>query len=187
MHLHRSIVVLAFMVVAAPSVSSVSAQTSPSWGLTLSVGEGPHTRQAGDVYFLDDAVGNSRIAVFGRLTPARRAWVVVQGELVPGKIGDRLSICYLAPNGSCREYFPNQDGIGASVGVGTRASAFTGMLLLGGGSYAQHARTFADLDLGFSVSRHFSLTATSRQMTWVEPQYGRLWYRPILIGLRFQN
>jgi len=181
---------LVVIALAAPGSSSASAQAPPAWGLSLAAGAGPHNEQAGDVYYRTKSAPSARVAVSYRVgSGAVRP--VVQTEFQPSGPGGQLADCPFAPNGTCREYFPRQQGAGLAFGVTLAPLPTLQMTALGGGGrYGAHpnirARRFVELEVGYAVRRSLVLTAALRQMTWREPERGPHWYRPVYMGLRFQ-
>ena len=182
----KSIVVLLAALLAAPRVADAQAPSRPRWSIAVALGAGPHTDQAGEVYY------ESPISNTGQLSVAHRfgAGVVrpmVRVELLTEGPGSDWADCPLAPNGSCRRDFPAPDGVGAAAGVAYElTSRVEASLLAGAGRYDSTTRGFLEAEGALGITRHVAITVAIRQMAWDEPGLGRHWYRPVHFGLRAQ-
>jgi hypothetical protein len=182
----KSIVVLLAALLASPRVADAQAPSRPRWSMAVALGAGPHTVQAGEVYY------ESSISNTGQLSVAHRfgAGVVrpmVRVELLTEGPGSDWADCPLAPNGSCRRDFPAPDGVGAAAGVAYElTSRVEASLLAGAGRYDSTTRAFLEAEGALGITRHVAITVAIRQMAWDEPGLGRHWYRPVHLGLRAQ-
>lgn len=174
------------LAVAARSLGAQEQEEGPRWAVGVAIGDGPHTTHVGETYFRKDVTPTTRLSV-ARIGEGGRVRVVLRAEVVPAWGLDRTDDCPIAPNGGCREYFPDNHGGGVSIGADARLlSRLSSTLLIGGGRYGGRTRAFGELEMAVGIGSQFMLTAASRHMTWNEPDIGRLWYRPIYAGVRWQ-
>lgn len=160
------------------------AQTVPLLSGDLEVGGGSTSARAGDLYFQSTHAGmiNSDLAI--RLgTAGHTRPVLIVGYSYALFPGDHVSICEIAPNGSCKGYFPNT--YGPSVALGVRQTL--GELALIGvsagiASYQSQAR-FAEFDASIRLMPHFSLLGKARYID-LPVSGARAWFTPITFGAR---
>jgi len=185
MRIRHSFVVLS-LVLAARALGAQEQEEGPRWAVGVAIGDGPHTTRIGDSYLHKDVAPTTRLSL-ARLGEGGRVRVVLRGEVVPGWGLDGTDECQMAPGGGCREPFPDNAGGGAGIGADVQLfSRLSSTLLLGGGRYGGTTRAFGEAELAVGVGSNLLLTAASRHMTWKEPDVGRLWYRPIYAGVRWQ-
>ena len=185
MHSRHSFAGIALLL-AASALGAQEQEEGPRWAAGVAIGDGPHTTRVGDRYLRKDVPPTTRLSI-ARLGEGGRVRVMLRGEVVPAWGLDRTDDCAAAPNGGCRAPFPDNAGVGAGVGADARLlSRLSSTLLIGGGRYGGTTRVFGEVELGIHFGSHLMLTGASRQMTWKEPDIGRLWYRPIYTGLRWQ-
>jgi len=184
MLLRRMLLVLAIVCVVRPLGAQ---QSVPAFAVGVAVGDGPHTTHAGRTYFREVPVPTVRLSALIRVGTGSRVVPMLHLEYAPRGPQGADAICLSAPNGTCLEEFPSSGGGGAAVGAAVELSRrWATTLLAGAGEYDSRPRVFGELEVAFAPSRHFALTASSRQMTWTQPNVGRLWYRPVYVGLRVQ-
>jgi hypothetical protein len=166
-------------------VLPASAQTVPLVAVDVVGGTGPRTDHSGSLWFKSEGASMTRIGIAVRLggpSPVRP--VLIFDESLDIGSGDQVSICALAPNGSCRARFPGTAGPAVGVGVrmalGSRVLAGTAV---GIGSYSSTVR-FADVDLSARFAKHLGVTAGLRHIAWTDAAGHRLWFRPVTFGLR---
>ena len=185
MRIRHSLGALA-LVLATRALGAQEEEQGPRWAVGVAIGDGPHTTRVGDTYFREDVAPTTRLSL-ARLGEGGHVRVVLRGEVVPAWGTDRTDDCPAAPNGGCREDFPDNGGGGAGIGADMQLwSRLGATALIGGGRYGGRTRAFGELELAIGFGSHLMLTAASRHMTWKEPDIGRLWYRPIYTGLRWQ-
>jgi hypothetical protein len=185
MRIRHSFAALA-LALAARALGAQEQEEGGRWAVGVAIGDGPHTTRVGDTYFREDVTPTTRLSI-ARLGEGGRVRVVLRAEFVPAWGLDRTDDCPIAPNGGCREYFPDNDGGGVGVGADARLlSRLSSTVLIGGGRYGGSTRAFGELEMAVGFGSHLMLTAASRHMTWKEPDIGRLWYRPIYAGVRWQ-
>ena len=158
----------------------------PRWAVGVAIGDGPHTTRVGETWFREDVAPTTRLSV-ARLGEGGRVRVVLRAEVVPAWGLDRRDDCPIAPNGGCRAPFPDNGGGGVGIGADARLlPRLSTTVLIGGGRYGGRTRAFGELEMAVGIGSRLMLTGASRHMTWKEPDIGRLWYRPIYTGLRWQ-
>lgn len=165
--------------------SALRAQGVPRLAFGLDAGSGPRTGRAGEVYYRDDRArsvritGQLRLARFGPVAPVARLDGVLNG------FGQHLD-CPIAPNGSCREYGPENGGWGIGAGLAWSPVGFAeASLVAGRGRYGDTSRDFLSAQAALSPFRHVAVTASLTHMTWKERGYPH-WFRPVHLGLRIQ-
>ena len=174
------------LVIAARALGAQEPEEGPRWAVGVAIGDGPHTARVGNTYLREDVPPTTRLSVT-RLGEGGRARVVLRGEVVPAWGLDRTDDCAVAPNGGCRAPFPDNAGIGVGIGADVRLlSRLSSTVLVGGGRYGGSTRVFGEVEIAIGFGSHLMLTGASRQMTWKELDVGRLWYRPIYTGVRWQ-
>jgi len=184
-HPSRMLLALAFVC----GVRPLGAQQSvPAFAIGVALGIGPNTTHAGETYFRQAHVptarfsGQIRVRARGRVNPILHLEYALRGPQ-----GYDL-ICNVAPNGTCLKEFPSSGGMGAAAGAAVELSQrWATTLLAGAGQYDSRPRAFGELEVAFAASGHVGLTASSRQMTWTQPNVGRLWYHPVFVGFRVQR
>lgn len=165
-------------------VRHIQSQTVPAISGDLTIGAGPTAEHIGDTFFRTSSATMFRADLAVRLGGAGQTRVVaVLGysfDLFPA---DQLTDCPLAPNGTCKSYFPNT--FGPSIGVGLR-HAFGNLSQVGAtigvAWYSSQAR-FAALDASFRISPHFSLVGRA---SYIDMPLGthRAWFEPLSAGVR---
>jgi hypothetical protein len=168
------------LVFAAP----LAAQTIPRFAAELSAGAGPRPLRSGEVWYAGKSEGYVRAGLTARLGSPGRVRPVVTAEYSLDIRGDQVSLCGVAPNGSCFQYFPNTDGFAAGVGV--RAVPVTRLAVgtsVGLARYSETAR-FVDADVALGITRRFHLLAHWRRLEWKTAHGDKLWFQPITVGMR---
>jgi hypothetical protein len=175
----------------------VVSQTLPRVAFEMAAGSGPHSDHTGDTWFRDTHNGIFRIGGLVRtFTFGNRVASIARVEYsVPG-MGDRIDNCALAPNQTCRRYFPDTDG--PSVGLGALASA-TARILIGAeaGVLRSGANRYVAVNASYALFSHvtavvdwryFSLTyAAGPQASpggTVPAVDSRVFFRPVQLGVR---
>ena len=164
--------------------TAVQGQTVPQWALEAAVGSGAHNDHAGEVYYNSDRATMLRYALGYRLGGARRTAAYLTAEYSKHTNGDQLSICLLAPNGTCRKYFEDNAGVG--VGIGVRHAMTTEVLLgaqTGIGKYDSHIREFVEGSVMLRLASHIGLAGAARYMRWSHAGAAQ-WYAPLTIGIQ---
>ena len=163
-------------------------QSVPAFAIGVAVGDGTHTTHAGQTYFREVPAPTARFSMLIRVRAEGRVHPMLHLEYAPRGPQGSLLICRPAPNGTCLEEFPSNGGMGVAAGAALELSRrWATTLLAGAGQYDSRPREFGELEVAFAASRHVGLTASSRQMTWTQPNVGRLWYRPVFVGIRVQR
>ena len=182
----KSIWVLLGVALVLPDEGDAQAPPRPHWSIAVSLGEGPHTARAGDVYYRTSSSNSGELSAAYRFG-AGALRPMLQAELLTEGPGSDMSGCPVAPNGSCRRVFPAPDGVGVATGIAyepmTRVET---SLLAGVGRYDATRRTFLEAEAAFGVTARIAVAVAIRRMTWNEPQTGRHWYRPLHVGMRAQ-
>ena len=143
--------------------------------------------QAGEIWYLVPArEPYARAGVAARLGPPGRIRPVLSADYSFDVRGDQVAICWVAPNGTCRRYFPNTKGL--AVGLGVRGAVLSRFVLGAGVGRARYAETttYVEADAGIALVRHVYAVAHMRRLTWRDPAGPRLWYCPRTFGVRVQ-
>lgn len=101
---------------------------------------------------------------------------------VPGN-GDRIDNCALAPNGTCREYFPKTDG--PSFGLGVLASVMPRIVVgVDGGFFRTSANRYVALNVSYAWSAHVAALVDWRYINLEYVGDSRVSFRPAQLGVR---
>ena len=164
--------------------SALRAQSLPSLTIEAAAGAGHHTNQSGAVWYYDDALPITRVAIGYRIAQWTHLGAYAKAEYTGDLAGDQLAICKIAPNGSCYEHFESNLGIAASLGLrralGSRASLGAA---LGLGNYSDHLRGYGEAEATFAGGSHVAALVTARYMRWSSAGQA-LWYAPITLGVQ---
>jgi hypothetical protein len=186
---------IAALVLARASAEGAAAQmqervpTIPLYTVDALVGSGVYTARLGEVWYNRPNRANLwRMALSVRLGSAGRVRAVAIGDINEDGAGDQISICGLAPNRTCYQYFPTPTGLG--LGLGLRAAATSrigvgisaGALVRTGNSITRVP--FVGAEASLRATRYLSVVGTVRHFAWRQSGVGRLSYRPVGFGLR---
>jgi hypothetical protein len=178
-----STIALAFAILC--SAGDTSAQSVPLLSFDAAIGRGPHSEAAGNVWFRSAVNLTPRIALALRLGSAGRVRpVLIVERTVDAGANGYTADCALAPDGSCRAWFPRTFGNAAALGI--RAALplnFLAGLFAGVGNYSSRVR-FAGADLSAELIPHVSIVAELRHVVWHDAAGHPLWMRPFTAGLR---
>lgn len=150
------------------------------------MGQGWHPLHVGEVWYLFNgrqAYIRSGAAV--RLGSPGQVRPVVTIDYSHNVRGDQLSICGIAPNGTCREYFPATHG--PSIGLGVRAllQPRTTIGVGVGVAFYESTAGFAEAEMAVRLTRRVHALVHVRQLKWRDEEL-RLWFRPVTVGVRLQ-
>jgi hypothetical protein len=174
---------LSVLVGAFPTLAA--AQNIPVVAVEVAAGTGSHSERSEETWFRNAhkqifhiagivrlATGGSRFATVGRI------------EYNSGGMADETSDCPLAPDGSCRRYFPKTEGWTGGLGL---AAVLTSRLNLevGAGVIQSIANRYVSAGVSFALGSHFGVLAEWRQFDLVYAGDRRIWFRPIQAGIRF--
>lgn len=156
-----------------------------SFGFDLWGGWGPHTAQSGATYFESRETGN----IFGGVSVALdfgsrvEPFIAIDRALIPP--GDHVTICRVAPNGTCYGYFP--DEYGNSYGVGLRLKAHDRLTVGGqaGVSNYQSRWRFVEAEAALRIAGPWAVTLRARNVTAAPNSNGEIWFRNVGFGIRF--
>jgi hypothetical protein len=164
--------------------AALRAQTVPLASFELAAGWGPHSARSGDTYFHDTKGGILRIGGTLRLFAIvdRLASIARIDYNVPG-MGDKISVCIIAPNGTCRRYFRDTDGF--SLGLGAQMAPVSRVLVgLAAGTFRSVHNRYVAVDASYGVFSHVAALVEWRYMDLEYGSGGRVWFRPIQVGVR---
>lgn len=176
----RALVMLVALSACAPAVN---AQPVPRVMLEVAYGQGAHSQRNGSAWFRTNKRGMLRVGGYVRAWPAdsRFAPTLELGYSVPS-MADKTDDCPLAPDGSCRVYFPKTDG--AFLGVGAHGLALPGIMIGASiGVFGADRGQYVSLNAAWRMRRHLGLVADWRHIQ-VAHEGGKLAYRPVQLGLR---
>jgi len=165
----------------------------------MAAGLGPHSERAGETWFRDTHRGMLRIGglirgpMFGdRVAAIARFEYSVRGP------GDQLDDCPIAPNETCKEYFPNTSG--PSIGLGALASATSHVLIgVDAGLVRSFANRYVAVNASYAISSHVAVLVDWRYLkleytSWPFPLAAdsfrpapvatRVSFRPVQLGMR---
>jgi hypothetical protein len=162
----------------------VRAQDVPLVAGDLTVGSGATSTHVGATWFRSTtaAMVNADLAIRLGGSGTTRA-VLVLGYSIDAAPSDQADDCPLAPNGTCKSYFPNT--FGPSVGVGLRQALGSGGLLgatVGVASYSGQA-AFAEADASWRFAPHLAVLAEFRYVNMAFSGQ-RVWFDPLSAGVR---
>ena len=123
-----------------------------------------------------------RVAPRGVIRP-----VVILEYLNQGVGMGENAVCNFAPNQTCYRKFPNHSGW--SLGAGARAVPGSGRVRFGvaiGTDWLERHAWHAEADVALQLGRRVGLLATIRHVEVYQPGPGRVWFRPLTLGLRLQ-
>jgi hypothetical protein len=152
------------------------------------LGGGPRPTRVGQTYFRGDKSGGERLVATARVGRLGPVFPVVRIERNVFSIGT-TDDCQIAPNGTCRQHFPDEYAFGVALGVAyplTNRFAITGVIGRSYSLWSDPTRQFVNAQLSFAATRYFAVTASMRRSWWDDPEYGRLWHQPRTLGLRLQ-
>ena len=169
-----------------PTVAS--GQSVPLVSVEVTGGGGAHSANTQNIYFVGQNAQLWRLAGMVRLGSAGRVRPVLSAEYAPGcGMGwgcGHYAICYIAPNGTCKEWFV--DPMGYSVGGGVSAAPnrfLTGSITTGMGFFQQRAYYLAG-NLSLRLVPHVAIVADARHILSTDGRGGRTWFFPISFGLK---
>ena len=166
---------------------AAGAQTIPRFSAELTAGNGTRPVNVGQVWYSTPARESYlRTGVAIRIGSPGRVRPVLTGDYSHDFRGDQISLCGLAPNGTCIQYFPNTDG--PSGGVGVRAMLHRRLVVGAGAGVARYseAAQYVEGEAAIGLTRHVQLLAHWRRLAWREPAGGRIWFQPLTFGVRAQ-
>src|SRR5262245_45841492 len=183
------------LVLACPCV--LVGQTLPRVAFEMAAGSGPHSERAGETWFNDTPHGIFRIGglIRGATFGSRVAAIARVEYSVPG-MGDRVSVCGLAPNMTCRQYFPETDGL--AIGLGALAAATSRVLIeTEVGALRSAANRYVAVNASYALFSHggavgdcryydLSYAAGPNQSPGgaVPAVHSRVFFRPAQLGVR---
>ena len=175
---------LALVAVCAIALSSrdARAQTVPLISGEVTIGAGSTSSHGGNTWFRTASSTSLSTELAIRIGGVGRTRVVaVLGYSPDAFPTDHATDCPLAPNGTCKGYFPNTHG--PEIGVGLRQVLGQNSLIgvnVGIASYASQAR-FAEFEASWRIASHFGLVGKFRYLDM--PFEGdRVWFAPITAG-----
>lgn len=120
--------------------------------------------------------------------------VAVLDDLGDWGRGDVVTICNPAPNGSCKQPFPDLSGVSLGLGVrNTLGTVVTGGVTGGIGRYKlgdNRPETLTgfhiDAELALRLMKNAGMVLNIRHVETGKYQGARMWFRPITFGIRLQ-
>jgi hypothetical protein len=150
------------------------------------VGSGLHTEQAGNVWYHYNRSMFGSVAIALTFPGRGRLHPLLGFDRSSTIAGDAVAICGLAPNGTCRQYFPGLAGYSAGAGIRAHLINALALDLSGGlGSMSGPSRHVA-ANLAFALSRHARIVAGARYIVIHHSSGNKLWWFPVSAGLRVQ-
>ena len=180
--------VLLVLPVGASAQSKAPSRGVPLIAIDLEAGMSSIPDRLGEIYWESGTPMTVNLGVAVRVAPRGTIRPVVILEYLNQGIGvgDDLS-CQFAPNNTCYQKFPNHSGW--SLGVGARAVPGSGMVSFGaafGTDWLERHAWHAEADVALRLGRRVGLLATIRHVEVHRSGPGRVWFRPITLGLRLQ-
>ena len=165
--------------------ATTSGQALPQWSAEVAAGLGPRTSRVGETFYSGEHSAVAQVALDYRLLGGPRTAIYLKGEANPALMhGDRLSICGIAPNGSCYQDFENNDGVTGALVV---RHAIARLVVLGAfvgvGRYNDHVRSSSGGELILSDGQHVGLYVSARYQQWSR-QGARYWFAPVSLGVQ---
>jgi hypothetical protein len=169
------------------ATTPLAAQTIPRFSADLTVGQGSRPTRAGEVWYnMGNSEATLRTGMAIRVGSPGRIRPVVTADYNYDVRGDQLTICGIAPNGSCYQYFPSTQGL--SAGVGVRAMPWRRVTVgtaAGAARFATTAR-YIEADAAVGLTRRLLVVAHWRRFTWRDTAGEAMWYQPLTFGIRVQ-
>ena len=175
-------------VAAKPSLPVLSADATIGYSL--------NPDRVGEIYYKSTGSIATQLLLAIRLGSrgAVRPVLVLDYSGMPNLSGDD-AVCLQAPNGTCREDFPSYYGFGA--GLGFRAALAPDIVIgsiIGAARHRDHFTTepgrrtsfFFDAEGAFRFSQHLGMVLRIRHVELPKAAGARVWFRPLLLGLRIQ-
>lgn len=177
--LARALLVTSIALCPAP----LMAQSTPRFTAELTDGSGGHSDFAGATWYRSDRNIQSRLAVALLTAPRHHLAAFISGEYA-GQYGagDELTDCEIAPNGTCRKYFPGLEGRG--VIVGARAYVHDLTLGVGVGRVGGLSWDAVDGDVELGLGRHIGVVAAARRAWRSGPDAQPIAFWPFNLGSR---
>jgi hypothetical protein len=175
-------VLLGLAISLAPTVAL--AQKVPLIAVEVAAGTGSHSESSGQTWFREPHKEIFHIGSVVRLVHARPRFAAIgRLEYNSGGMADQTSDCPLAPNGTCRRYFPKTEGWAGGLGL---AAAITSRLNieLGIGAIRSTANRYVSAGASVAFATHFAALAEWR---YFDLQYAgdrRVSFRPVQAGIR---
>ena len=161
------------------------AQATPRLSVDLSYGFGGHSESAGSTWYRGEANVHPRLAVAATIAQRSHLAALLSAEYV-GQLGagDAIDSCSIAPNGSCRRYFPRLQGAGLTIGGRSSVGAFTFGLGLGRvGGFRWNA---VDVDVDYKLADHVGFLVAGRGAWRHGPDAQQIDFWPHSIGFRLK-
>jgi hypothetical protein len=177
----RLAVVVAIVTVAPSRVTQ--AQTVPLFTLEIAGGSGRTSARSAETWYHRTNASMFRASGAVRIGGAGATRPVVVLEHSFDVRGDEVSICVMAPNGTCRAYFPRTSG--PSLGVGLRRALGQRWLIgvvVGLSSYGSQAQ-FAAADVAWKLVKHVGVMSEFRSVR-LRAEGEHVSFRPLTFGLR---
>jgi hypothetical protein len=180
--LQRLIMVMLALVLAH---QPLQAQQVPRFAADVIGGSGLRNTRSGDTYFaFDNREGFLRVSGTLRLGGPGRVRPVLVAAYDVGPVGDQVSICGLAPNGSCFQYFPETGGPSLGVGVDAAITSRLGAAVVAGVAHTDVTLPFVGVRGTVGVVRRVALVAEYRHLAWRDREQRRVWFQPFGVGIR---
>ena len=149
-------------------------------------GSGARTEHAADTYYLGSRSSFASVAIAVALPGVGRFRPLVVGDRSSSwGAGDQVSICGIAPNGTCRKYFPGLAGYSAGAGIRTRLAEVVDLDVVGGLGSMSGRSEYAAASLAVGPA-HVRLVGGIRHIVVHHESGNSLWWRPVTVGLRLQ-
>jgi hypothetical protein len=150
------------------------------------VGGGARTEHAASTYYSGSRSSFASVAIALALPGVGRFRPLIVGDRsTTWGAGDQVSICGIAPNGTCFEYFPGLAGYSAGAGVRARLAQAVDLDVVGGLGSMSGRTNYAAASLAVGPA-HVRLVGGIRHIVVHHESGNTLWWRPVTVGLRFQ-
>jgi hypothetical protein len=176
----------------ARATAAQAAPSVPLYTVDAMVGYGPRTERLGELWFhRPNREGLLRLAMSVRVGSAGRVRANVLLDINGSETGDDIGLCRIAPNGSCSIGFPTTSGLGLGLGVRAAATSRIGVGVSAGIQVLTNTSVarvpFVGAEGTVRITRYVSVVATVRQLSWRQSGVGRLWFRPVGVGIRLHS
>ena len=181
-------ITLALVLLVVPSIASSQSLGVPLVSIDLKAGMTSVSNRLGEIYWdhgmpLSVSAGVAvRVAPRGTIRP-----VVILEYLKQGITGSDDAVCIRAPNDTCYQRFPQFSGW--ALGVGARAVPGSGRASFGlsfGTDWLERHAWHIEADAALRLGRRVGLVASMRHVEVHQSGPGRIWFRPLSLGLRLQ-
>jgi len=170
------------------AATAVSAQSVPLVSAEVTGGGGGHTSHTSQIYFVGQKAQLWRVGGALRIGSPGRVRPIVSLDYAPGcGMGwgcGHIAICYIAPNGTCAEWFVDPMGFAIGGGVAAAPNRYLAASITTGPGFFQQRSWYLAGNVSLRVVPHFAIVADARHILSTDGRGGRTWFFPVSFGLK---